>query len=278
MTAAPPHATPPKIKLVISDVDGTLLNSSQKLTRRVEEAIIKAEATGVRFLLATGKARGPWYEAIKERIGSDKHGVFLQGVAVYDGSGDLIHQRTLEIDVIEDVIRLAGSVNLTVTAYCGSRILAAQIDTQTDRLKFYKEPDVEAVGPLHLALRDISTHKLIFMGDQSVIDAMRPQAQDLLQGRASLTTALEGMLEVLPLGASKGHGVQWLLNHLNVDPSEVMALGDGENDIEMLQLVGLGVAMGQAKDIVKSAAKVVVASNDEDGVAEALEKYIIGPL
>ena len=271
---APPGATPP-IKLIISDVDGTLLNSSQQLTKRVEQAIAKVETAGVRFLLATGKARGPWYEAIKHRIGPCKHGVFLQGLAVYDDRGNLIYQRTLEIDVIRDVVALADSAGLTVTSYCGQRILASKVNNQTDRLKFYKEPDVEAVGFLPDALKDISTHKLIFMGDQSVIDRIRPEAEALFKGRASLTTALEGMLEVLPLNASKGHGVEWLLNHLKVDPVNVMALGDGENDIEMLKLVGLGVAMGQAKAIVKSSAKVIVGTNDEDGVAEALERFVL---
>lgn len=80
---------------------------------------------------------------------------------------------------------------------------------------------------------------------------------------------------MLPLGASKGVGVQWLLQHLGVSPSEVMALGDGENDIEMLQLVGLGVAMGNAGPKVKSVAKVVVGKNDEDGVAQAIQQYVL---
>jgi Cof subfamily protein (haloacid dehalogenase superfamily) len=278
MSSPSPLCATPPIKLVVSDVDGTLLNSSQNLTERVEKAIARAEAQGVQVLLATGKARGPWYELIKGRIGAGKPGVFLQGLAVYDGDGELIYQRTLEIDVICDVVSLAESANLTVTAYCGSRILAKSIDAQTDRLKFYKEPDVEAVGPLSEALKEIDTHKLIFMGDQAVIDQIRPQAEAILRGRASLTTALEGMLEVLPINASKGHGVEWLLSHLEIDAREVMALGDGENDIEMLKLVGLGVAMGQAKEVVKRAAQVTVASNDEDGVAEALEKYVTGPL
>ncbi|GFH21814.1 uncharacterized protein HaLaN_19184, partial [Haematococcus lacustris] len=81
------------------------------------------------------------------------------------------------------------------------------------------------------------------------------------------------MLEVLPMGGSKGEGVQWLLDHMGVQAQHVMALGDGENDIEMLQLAGLGVAMGNASARVKSAAAVALtASNDEDGVAEAIDK------
>jgi hypothetical protein len=124
----------------------------------------------------------------------------------------------LPVDVALDVIKLAKQrKGISVTAYCGERILAEDLDEQTSRLAFYREPDVEAVGPLDVALTvgsGIRVHKMIFMGEQGLIDSLRPCAEELLAGRASLTTALEGMLEVLPQGASKGRGVAWLLNYL----------------------------------------------------------------
>lgn len=84
-------------------------------------------------------------------------------------------------------------------------------------------------------------------------------------------------LQVLPLGASKGFGVGWLLDRLGVDPSAVLALGDGENDVEMLQLAGLGVAMGNAGPPALAAADAITASNDEDGVARAIERFVLAP-
>lgn len=81
--------------------------------------------------------------------------------------------------------------------------------------------------------------------------------------------------QVLPLGASKASGVAWLLKHLDVAAADVMAMGDGENDIEMLQLVGLGVAMGNAGAKVKAVAGTVVGRNDDDGAAEAIEKFVL---
>lgn len=83
--------------------------------------------------------------------------------------------------------------------------------------------------------------------------------------------------QVLPLGASKGLGVGWLLDRLGVDPAAVLALGDGENDVEMLQLAGLGVAMGNAGPPALAAADAVTASNEEDGVARAIERYVLAP-
>ncbi|GAX84048.1 hypothetical protein CEUSTIGMA_g11472.t1 [Chlamydomonas eustigma] len=269
------EGVPAAVKLIVSDVDGTLLNSRQQLTPAVEAAIKESAKTGVPLVVATGKARGPWTKEVFLRLGLNTPGVFLQGLLVCDAEGNLLYERTLEFEICIEAIKLADQRGITLTAYCGGRILAAVRDSHTDRLLFYKEPDVEAVGPLQEALRHVTVHKLIFMTDQSEIDLLRPVAEEIFRGRATLTTAIEGMLEVLPLGASKGSGVAWLLDHLGVDAHDIMAIGDGENDIEMLQMAGMSVAMGNASKRVQDAADVRVSSNDEDGVAEAIKRYVI---
>ena len=94
-------------------------------------------------------------------------------------------------------------------------------------------------------------------------------------GRCEVTQAVPNMLEILPLGNDKARGVRTLLTHLDVEMSRVVAVGDGENDHGMLKMVGCGVAMGNARPAVLGAAQAVVASNDEEGVAEALEKFVL---
>eukprot|EP00197_Chlamydomonas_leiostraca_P005647 CAMPEP_0202870918 /NCGR_PEP_ID=MMETSP1391-20130828/17200_1 /ASSEMBLY_ACC=CAM_ASM_000867 /TAXON_ID=1034604 /ORGANISM="Chlamydomonas leiostraca, Strain SAG 11-49" /LENGTH=317 /DNA_ID=CAMNT_0049551593 /DNA_START=119 /DNA_END=1072 /DNA_ORIENTATION=- len=273
-----PNGQPaPEIRLIVTDVDGTLLNSKQELTPRVEAAVKAAAAAGVPLVVATGKARGPWVREVFPRIDMDMPGVFLQGLLVCDGQGGTLWQRPMEDAVVAQCLQLADSYGVTLTAYCGDRILAASLDEHTERLKFYKEPTVEAVGHLSGILGQVPVHKLIFMAPQTKIDEMRPAVEAALAGSASLTTALTGMLEVLPLGASKGSGVAWLLSHLDADASHIMALGDGENDVEMLQLSGLAVAMGNAGPVAKAAAHWVAPRNDEDGVAAAIEKFVLAP-
>ncbi|PNH03878.1 hypothetical protein TSOC_010023, partial [Tetrabaena socialis] len=231
------------------------------------------------LVVATGKARGPWAHQVLPRLGQATPGVYLQGLLVYDGQGNRLYEQQLPGDVATDCIALAAEQGVTLTAYCGERILCAATDSHTDRLNFYKEPPPEAVGDLAAVVGTVEIHKMIFMAEQHEIDAMRPAVERLLGGRASLTTALSGMLEVLPLGASKGSGLSWLLAHLGVKPENVMALGDGENDVEMLQLAGLGIAMGNAGAKAKAAADVVLdETNDEDGVARAIMQYVVEPL
>ncbi len=84
-------------------------------------------------------------------------------------------------------------------------------------------------------------------------------------------------MQVLPLGASKGAGVAWLLDHLGMSYSNVLAVCDGENDLEMLSMAGIGVAMGNAGPTVRAVADAVVATNNEAGVAEAIQRFVLEP-
>ncbi|KAI8464194.1 MAG: HAD-like domain-containing protein [Monoraphidium minutum] len=270
-------AAEPHIKIIASDVDGTLVNSKQQLTRGVEDAVQRAHAAGVPLIVATGKARGPWVPKVLPRLGPPMPGVFLQGLLICDAEGRTLYSRCLEEDVLLTCIRMAREARVTLTAYTDDRIMADGLDQHTDRLLFYQEPAPEAVGDLETVVGRRSIQKMIFMAPQERIDELRPGVEAALAGRATLTTALSGMLEVLPLGASKGQGVEWLLAHMGHDPRHLMAMGDGENDIEMLQLAALGVAMANAGPRLKAVADVVVASNDDDGVAAAIEAHVLAP-
>jgi Cof subfamily protein (haloacid dehalogenase superfamily) len=204
--------------------------------------------------------------------------IFIQGLLIRDYDEGIIYQRLLEEEILLEAIAFAEEHKLSLTAYCGDRIVCKTRDEHTDRLIFYGEPTPEDIGPLHSHVGVLPIMKVIFMGTEEKINAIRPAAEKtFFPGRASLTTAIGGMLEVLPSGASKGAGVQWLLERLGVDPGRCMGIGDGENDVEMLKLCGLGVAVGNAGAAARAVADVVVRSNDEDGVAEAIETFVLKP-
>ena len=112
------------------------------------------------------------------------------------------------------------------------------------------------------------------MTTDEIINEIRPLLQNELQGIASITQAVPGMLEVLPFGSSKGDGVLKLLNHIGVSPENTAAFGDGENDIEMFQSVRYGIAVDNAKPLLKKAARYLTDSNADLGVAKALDIII----
>ncbi|CAL5223726.1 g6283 [Coccomyxa viridis] len=267
-----------RIKLIATDVDGTLLNSKQELTPAVEQAIKKAADLGVPLVVATGKAPGcAWTADVLPRLGPPGPGVFMQGNLVFNAKQELIYRRDLERSVVETAIDFAAEHGVTLVAYSVSRIVTEKTDEHSDRLLFYGEPTPESIGPLRGFLDDGGTfQKMILMTTEEQLKGIRPLVLAALQDSATLTTALPGMLEVLPPGASKGSGVTRLLQELNVEPQNLMALGDGENDVEMLQLAGLGIAVANAGAPAKAAADVVLEeTNDQDAVARAIEQFVL---
>jgi Cof subfamily protein (haloacid dehalogenase superfamily) len=122
--------------------------------------------------------------------------------------------------------------------------------------------------------REIHINKFL-ISDEVNNDETRHQLTVLVGDRATVTQAVPEYIEVLPPGASKGRGVRMLLDDLGIEPEEMLAIGDGENDLEMLQMAGVGVAMGNGKTAVKAIADYVTSDNNHSGVAEAIEKFAL---
>lgn len=265
------------IQLIAIDLDGTLFNSQQEVTERTEKALKAAIEQGVQVILATGKTRSSALSLIA-RLGLTTPGIYLQGLAVYNADGSLRYQSVLDKVIARRFITFAEDRGFTVVAYSGGSILARARNRHTDLLLKYGEPEVKAVGPLQNILDSTPVNKLmaVEIGEERRIKALRWQLGMQIDGAARLVqAALPDMLEIVPLGGSKGSALKVLLKELNIPIENTMAIGDGENDIEMIQLAGIGVAVGNAGVHVKQAADYVVGTNDEDGVAEAIERFVL---
>jgi Cof subfamily protein (haloacid dehalogenase superfamily) len=267
-----------EIKLIAVDVDGTLLNSQAELSGRAEAALRKAIAQGVLIVLATGKTRNSTLRFI-EKLALNAPGIYLQGLMIYDGDGTIKWQQTLNAALARQIITFAEDRGFTVVAYNGTRIMVRAVtDLVTDMMVKYHEPVPDAVGSLQNILNDIPIHKLMILGEPRAIKSLRwnLNLQVGTVGRV-VQAGLPQMLEVLPPNCSKGAALRILLKELRISPDNVLAIGDAENDIEMIQLAGIGVAMDHAGQPVKDAADYVVASNDDDGFAEAVERFVLPP-
>eukprot|EP00850_Spirogloea_muscicola_P001714 SM000006S19479 [mRNA] locus=s6:988371:991011:+ [translate_table: standard] len=264
-----------QIRLIATDVDGTLLNSKQELSERTVRALRLAMDQEVQVVIATGKTRGPWVTSVLPRLGISTPGVYLQGLLIYNADGSIAYERTMDEALATAVIKLAQQENLTLIACCGERILCEATNFHTDRLIGYGEPIPEAVGPLLNIVGSLVIHKLLFMSSDNILARLRPEIELVLGDKATIVTALHGMLEVLPAGASKGRGLAQVLADLGIDQGKVMAIGDGENDIEMLKMAGFAVAMGNAVEALKKVAHHVTLTNDNDGLAVAVEQFVL---
>ena len=289
--SAPPRASPPllsaaspPVRLVCSDVDGTLLTPSHRVTDRTVSTVLRAmDALGKHgFCACTGRGRVGAYTAlgpIGERLRAERApGVFLNGLVVYGPGDELVSEQLLPADVALEFAAFAAEHGEALVGFSGDRILCERRDEWTDLLVAYRDPTPEPSGPWRGIVGGAPIHKMILLAEAARVAALRPLLAERLGDAASITQAVPEMLEVLPAGGSKGAGVAALLERLGVDPSAVLALGDAENDIGMLELAGTACAMGHAAPAVKAAAAHVSATNapGEDGGALAIERFVLG--
>lgn len=267
-----------EIRLVAIDLDGTLLDPNSQVTERTDKAVRAVLEKGITVIFATGKT----YTAVAplvERFGIKTPCICVQGLVVYNGDGKIMHQQVLSPAAARQVITYAEDRGFFVLLYSGARILMRARNEEVEKTLFtrYHEPVPETIGALQNVLDSVPINKMALVGEPRTVKALRWQLNAQVGNMMRLMQAgVPQMVEVLPPGTSKGMALKALLKELKVDPEHVLAIGDAENDLEMIQLAGIGVAMGQAEQHVKDAANYVVASNAEDGAAEALERFALG--
>lgn len=264
------------IKLVAIDLDGTLLNSRHRLSARNRAAIESAQQLGVAVVLATGKTRQAAEDLI-DTLGIAAPGVYMQGLITYNADGSVRTRIVMDRETVSRVISLGEEYGFGALAYSDNRAFSLRVDEFAIKMTEYGEPHVETVANWSKLLDSTDINKVVLYGEESRVTAIREAIDERLGSAVHVTRAnVDGMIEVLPANTSKGRAVKRLLDELGIDPANALAAGDGENDIEMLQAVGIGIAMGNASQVLKDIADVVVPSNDEDGVAVALEAYVLG--
>jgi len=277
---------------IASDVDGTLLSSQHDLHPRTADAIRKAvqqvqTSDSIRdrkklqfFFPATGKTRKGALDSLGPEMRDLLYqlpGVFIQGLYVIGPDGSLIFEQRLPSDAIRKAEELGETWALALIGYDGDD-LYTNIDTD-----FAREISTKWGEPMPLTIPSLSKHpngfnKILLMDPNvdKLINKVRPELELLAKKTdTTVTQAIPTMLELLPAGCSKDKGVEKLCKALGIDPGkQLLAIGDAENDIGMLKMAAIGVAVSNACDAAKKSADVVLEeSNDDGGAGAAMEKY-----
>ncbi|NLC37783.1 MAG: HAD family phosphatase [Clostridia bacterium] len=262
-------------RLVAIDLDGTLLRNDLQISPRAKRAIRQVRELGVEVTLCTGRMYASALPYARE-IGLELPLVTYNGALVKNtGTGQVIYQRLLPEKYAREIIAKAKEYDLPVNVYHDDRLFVERITPEGRAYMEKSRIPVQEVGDLSRWLEQ-DPLKVLVMGEREKLDRL---AEDWVRewgDAVYITKSWPTYLEFLHPEATKGLGLQALARHLHVEQEQVMGIGDSYNDLEMFKYAGFSVVMGNAEPAVKEAADYVTLTNDDDGVAEALEKFIIG--
>jgi Cof subfamily protein (haloacid dehalogenase superfamily) len=267
------------IRLIVADLDGTLLTSDHAVSPFTEQTLRAALTRGILFTVATGKTfpSTPW---IINLFDIEVPVICGNGTQVFASDGALLHEDPIPRDCALEAIQIAQERGFTPIASTATGLLAEVWDEHVQNLVNHHEPPPTIVPDLQAALRsDYKPYKLVMMHrDTQQVDSFQIELERIFAGRVQvLRSGLITLVEILPTGVTKGTALEFILNSLDILPQETMCFGDNCNDLDMLRRAGIGVAMGHAPEDVRQDADYVTGTNDEDGVAHAIRKFILAP-
>ncbi|ALC06945.1 hypothetical protein CDES_13005 [Corynebacterium deserti GIMN1.010] len=270
----------PAPKLVATDVDGTLINSSERVPQRLRDAISRLSDHGVTLALSTGRPPR-WIHYVLDQLSVRPICVCANGAVLYDSSSDeIIKAHTLSPTVMTDTVMAARAA---LEPHGGVSIAAERAGTSAydpaDELFLvtpeysHAWPSVEhGTVPEDVVLSEPATKLLLrsdYLDSKELHDIVRAAVP---VDQVHVTFSMSGgLIELAAPGVTKALGVSTLANMLGIARDDVITFGDMPNDIEMLQWAGRGVAMGNARPEVKAVADHITSTNDDAGVADVLE-------
>ena len=271
-----------KYKMIVLDVDGTLLTDEQTISARTRATLLKVQQMGVRVVLASGR---PTHGVmpLARALELDKNGGF---VLSYNGAqiihvptGERVFERRIDPQFMAYLERGARKRGFTIFTYREDRIVTSNAqNVHVQHEAKLSGMRVEEAANWAEAV-DFSPCKVMLVSDdEAALVGLEEHWRRRLAGVLDVLRSEDYYLEVVSESVDKSNTLTVLLEKEGIDLTDVVAIGDGVRDVPMLQLAGLGVAMGNAQDSVKACADVVTLTNVEDGVAVALEKAILAEI
>ena len=259
-------------RLVATDLDGTLRTEQYPFSPRLRNAVKQAQLLGVRFVIATGRTYRT-SSVFAHDLGLSDAMVCDNGATVYRfPDGELLFKETIPAEMIKPIADCTPD-HATLMICCGDHFYAPRV-TQ-DALLFverYREYFHELSGMD--ALPGLP-QKILFILDAPLVRDLHLHLLAKFGDQAQIVQSSARYVEITHPQVSKGKGIAFLANRWNIPQSQVLAIGDQDNDRSMIEWAGMGVAMGNAAEDVRAMAKYIAPSVAEDGVAAVLEKYVL---
>ncbi len=266
-------------KLIVLDVDGTMLNSNREISKRTVATLRKVQQMGIKIALASGR---PTYGILPLAQAIDL-GVYDGYIISYNGAqvmeaktGQILFERRIDPQMVPYLEKKATKMGLTMAYYDGNEVVSTDItnphvvDEAAMNGMTLRQDD-----QLSINMDDWPAEMMLVSDDEEALTSLGQHMQRHLNGVMDTIHSNPYYLEIVGYQVGKSYAMSALVQKMGIQMSEVLAIGDGEADINMIQMAGTGVAMGNATEGVRRCADFTTLSNDQDGAALAIEKAIV---
>lgn len=265
------------IKLIALDLDGTLLNSENKLSETNKREILKYKRNGVHFVLCSGRPFIGMASIIKS-LGLQNQGylVSFNGAIIHDmAKEEVIYNSYLDTNSLIEIDQLSHEIGLDYHLQSPSGIFITK-----DEINSYTAFDSWLnLSPIYVRnlteLQNVFINKVIFVGEPLELKRKIKEIPSFYYKKYNIMQSLDFFFEFLNKKSNKGIALKEVANRLGILPEEIMAIGDNDNDLSMFEYAGLSVAMENGSVKARERADFLTKTNDEDGVAHALEKWLM---
>lgn len=274
-------------KIIFLDVDGTLLNTDKKLTEKTKNALIKAQKLGHRVVIASGRPTSGLYDLAKELEMEKYNGLLISfnGAKVTECKTDkVLYNKTISINDCRTVLNHLKKFNVKPMIVKDNYLYvnnvfdnSITVDGRTFNVIEYES---RACKFLLCEKEDLASfvdyplNKILIAGEPKYLIANYKDIMEPFKDTLSCMFTASFFFEFTAKGIDKGNAIKEVILPLGYKKEDIISFGDGENDISMIEQSGIGIAMGNAVDKLKEKADYITLSNDEDGIALALDKYL----
>lgn len=266
-------------KALALDIDGTLLNGKKEVTSGVLSEVRRLQKSGVPVMIASGRPE-QGIAHVARAIGMDIYGGYVLsfngGKITEFKTGEVVYNITIPVEYNREIIDYAHKISdSTILTYENGSIIVEDVENEYAKLEssVVKMP-MEKVEDL--SVRAVfPANKFLIVGKPEVLQKEVNRMAEQFAGRLNIFQSEPFFIEIVSTGIDKAKSLDYLLNTLGLTGEQLVACGDGRNDVTMVEYAGMGVAMGNACDAVKDVSNYVTASCEEDGVAVAIRKFFV---
>ncbi|NMM65379.1 sugar-phosphatase [Clostridium sp. P21] len=264
-------------KLLALDMDGTLLNKDKTISKENFDAIENAKKRGVKVVLATGRPLKGIEKYLNQLnlITEEDYAVAFNGAVVQNTkTGEILSQTLMSMDDVKYLYDLSKKLNVNIHVSTPTSCITPKLNKYTKH-----EADINGLDIELLDLDNLDSNttiiKVMFVDTDSILDNAVKQFSPEIYDKYTVVRSAPFFLEFINNKANKGVGVDILAKSLGIKREEVICMGDAGNDIHMIEYAGLGVAMGNAFPELKQIANYITKTNEENGVAHVINKFIL---